>query len=752
MARSGRTGISSIVFGSRLRLAGTILVLASSFAWLVSSRGDAQGADATIANPILFVTQVPVPTDFTTITSPFGNHLGTVASAARGGDLWIRYPDGTLKNLTQAAGFGNSGRQGAKAIAVREPSVHWNATKALFSMVVGAPAAQYQSDRYVWQIYEISGLGRLETPVIKKVPNQPEGFNNVSPIYGSDDRIIFTSDRPRSGEVHLYPQLDEYEEAPTVTGLWRLDPSTGDLAMLQHSPSGSFSPQLDSFGRIIYTRWDHLQRDQQADADATGHSENGTFNYNDESADARRLNVRTEVYPEPRSERTDLLAGTNLEGHTFNDFFPWAINQDGTNEETVNHLGRHELLGYFDRSFKDDPNLHAHSTADSRKNPNTLDNLLQAKEDPTAPGTYYGIDAPEFASHGSGQVVKFNAPPTLNPDLTVVTYVTHRDTHLPSDSPSPNHSGLYRSPLPLSNGRVIVSHSPETRQDADVGTPTAPRSRYAYRLKLLEESSAGVFVGRQTLTSGIRKTVSWWDPDKIVTYDGELWELDAVEVRPRTRPVPAMAPLAPAVQQVLAQQGVGLEGLSAYLREHGLALLVSLNVTTRDRADQQQPFNLRVAGSSTETRGAGGKTYEIARLQLFQADQIRGLGGVTSPRPGRRVLAQPVHVQGAPIPVSASVTIEPDGSMAALVPAGRALSWQLTNAAGEPVVRERYWVTMQAGEVRVCASCHGINTADQAGNPPPSNEPQALRKLLGQLKAGGASFPAGKSESVRPIR
>ena len=54
------------------------------------------------------------------------------------------------------------------------------------------------------------------------------------------------------------------------------------------------------------------------------------------------------------------------------------------------------------------------------------------------------------------------------------------------------------------------------------------------------------------------------------------WELDAVEVRPRTRPVPAMAPLAPAVQQVLAQQGVGLEGLSAYLREHGLALLVSL--------------------------------------------------------------------------------------------------------------------------------------------------------------------------------
>src|SRR5205807_9901503 len=91
----------------------------------------------TLANPILFVTQVPVPADFTTVASTFGNHLASVAEAPRGGDLWIRYPDGTTKNLTRAAGFGNGGMQGA-AIAVREPSVHWSGMKALFSMVVGA--------------------------------------------------------------------------------------------------------------------------------------------------------------------------------------------------------------------------------------------------------------------------------------------------------------------------------------------------------------------------------------------------------------------------------------------------------------------------------------------------------------------------------------------------------------------------------------------------------------------------------------
>src|SRR3954447_21263397 len=93
----------------------------------------------TLANPILFVTQVPVPGDFTAVVSTFGNQVPTMEQAPRGGDLWIRYPDGTLKNLTRAGGFGETGMQSAKAIAVREPAVHWSGTKALFSMAIGAP-------------------------------------------------------------------------------------------------------------------------------------------------------------------------------------------------------------------------------------------------------------------------------------------------------------------------------------------------------------------------------------------------------------------------------------------------------------------------------------------------------------------------------------------------------------------------------------------------------------------------------------
>ncbi len=693
-----------------------------------------------LSNPILFVTQVPVPDDFTTVCSVFGNHQGTLSSAARGGDLYIRYPDGTLKNLTAAAGFGNPGRQGARGIAVREPCVHWDGKKAVFSMVTGAPTEQYLVRDYYWQLYEITGMGKGEAPVITKVPNQPADYNNVSPIYGSDDRIIFATDMPRDKQRHLYPQLDEYEEAPTTTGLWSLDPTTGGLFQLDHSPSGSFSPSLDSFGRVIFTRWDHLQRDQQADADELSASSiYGTFDYANESSSAKILSNKSEVYPEPRSERTDLLAGTNLEGHSFNQFFPWQINEDGTELETLNHIGRHELHGYFNKSLSNDANLVEFiAETTGRLNARTVENFLQIKEDPKTPGMYYGVDAPEFQSHAAGQIVRLHGKPALTADQMTANYITSRATEevtLDGAQPPPGHSGHYRSPLPLSDGTLIAVHTGETRADKNIGTRAAPKSRYDFRLVTLRQVN-GQRVADQPLTPGIRKSVSYYDPDVLVGYSGELWELDPVEVRVRPRPERRQPALGAPEKAVLNEEKVNEAELRSYLARNGLALIVSRNLTTRDDADRQQPFNLRVAGTKTQSIGAPGKIYDIAHLQIFQADQLRGLGltpGETSPRPGRRVLAREMHGINNPDDATGppgSVQVSADGSMAAFVPARRALSWQLTDPAGTPVVRERYWLTFQRGEIRTCTSCHGVNTSDQAGHPVPVNKPEALRQLL----------------------
>ncbi|HET9032241.1 MAG TPA: hypothetical protein VFN25_04975 [Dokdonella sp.] len=688
-------------------------------------------AAANLPNPILFVTQVPVPQDFATIGSVFANHMADMQSAARGGDLWIRYPNGTLRNLTAEAGYGSSGMQGANAIAVRDPAVHFNGQKAVFSMVIGAPTSQYQQITTYWQLYEVSGLGSGQTVHISRVANQPADTNNVEPTYASDGSIIFVSDRSRNGQRHLYPQLDEYESTPTPSGLWKLNPASGSLVLLQHAPSGSFRPFVDSFGRVIFTRWDHLQRDQQSENPSYG-----TFNWASES-NAATTSAAVDVFPEPREDTTTTF------GLRLNHFFPWMINQDGSGEETLNHVGRHELFGYFNRSLKNDSSLTDFSDAATppRSNVNVAENWLQLAEDPTTPGRYYAIDAPEFYTHSAGQIVSINGSPTTNPSNMLVDYHTPRSTHdFHSGNVPADFTGHYRSPLPLSNGGMVAAWVAEPRLSANDGTRANPIPRYKFRLYSLMTDASGFLRTdpNGALTSGITKSVSWWDPDVRVTYNGPLWELSAVEVRARATP-PNTAEAAPESPeaQAFAAANVDFNAFQSFLAARGLGVLVSRNVTTRDGRDKQQPYNLRVPGG-VQTLGNSGPRHDIQFMQFLQGDQIRGLGGASSPDRGRRVLAQPLHdadalqfmpaVQpGAP---PGSVRIASDGSVAAIVPARRAMAWQSTDANGTPVVRERYWISVKPGEVRACAGCHGVNTTDQAGHQPAQNMPMALKDLL----------------------
>ncbi len=706
-------------------------------------------------NPILFVTQVPVVSDYLTVASTFGNHDPSPRAVPRGGGLWIRYPDGGLRNLTAEAGFGApAGFQGAGAIAVREPCVHWSGTKALFSMIVGAPTSPADG-RSRWQLYEVSGFERGGTPVVTRVRFQPPLRNNVSPCYASDGRILFVSDQPRAGAAHLYPQLDEYEEAPTNTGIWSLDPNSGALFQLNHAPSGAFRPLVDRYGRVVFTRWDHLERDQQADLDRMGRGNYQVFNWSGEGVDAVRTNSRLELFPEPRFQWIDFVASTPgyagplagwrpyLAGNAFNHFLPWTLNQDGSEEETLGHVGRHELFRSVPRSRTDDSNVTGQSAFPAWVgNPRPITSFHQVREDPRVPGSYWGIDCREFDTHAAGQIVRLSGRPSLNANQMIVDYVTHRDTQAPTLTPGPDHSGFYRNPLPLSDGQKIAVHADTTQKEHDLGTPGAPRSSYDFRLKELVLAPNGTLVAGRALTNGIAKRVQYLDPYRLITYDGPLWELDPVEVVARAVPPSTEeSPLEAPERLALVAEGVRVLDLRRYLATNELALIVSRNVTRRDQSDRQQPYNLRVPGG-VQTLGAGGRVYDVAHLRIFQGDLIRGItNGVPSAADGRRVLAQPLHEPAADNPPSSgpsgSVTLGLDGSMAALVPARRALSWQLTDPAGAPVVNERYWLSFQPGEIRTCTSCHGLNEFDQAGQPEPTNSPQALRTLLQHLKASG---------------
>src|SRR6185436_2820267 len=177
----------------------------------------------------------------------------------------------------------------------------------------------------------------------------------------------------------------------------------------------------------------------------------------------------TEIFPEPRADTA------KISGLRFNQFFPWMINQDGSAEETLNHVGRHEMGGYGAQSFLDDPNLVYGFTAVKK----TLQNesMLQIKEDPLHPGTFFGTSAPEFSTHAAGQLVRLNGAPSDNPAQMGISYVTHPATSFyreDSAAVPAGHSGLYREPLPLFDGQLLAVHTTETRADKNTGSTASP--------------------------------------------------------------------------------------------------------------------------------------------------------------------------------------------------------------------------------------------------------------------------------------
>ncbi|MEZ4295405.1 MAG: hypothetical protein R3B70_10550 [Polyangiaceae bacterium] len=679
------------------------------------------------SNPILFVTQVPLHNTFDMVTGTFGNHKGSPNYAPRGGDLMIAYPDGSLRNLTQEAGFGV---EPGKDIAVREPNVHWDGKRAVFSMVIGGTAKNDLGPFY-WQIYEVTGITQGEKVHIERVPNQPETFNNVSPVYGSNGRILFTTDRPRSGNMMHYPQLDEYESVETNTGLWSFDPSVsgGDLRILTHVPSGVFSPKVALDGRAVFVRWDHLQVDQQAHADKAGDGSFGSFDYVSEDSEEKAASMH-EPFPEPWLNNDE--APKPYHRHLFNQFFPWQINQDGTDEETVNHVGRHEFNGYFDSSRDDLP---AHGP--SEKHPPFL-NFFHIMEDPSKPGRFYGINSPEFATHTSGQIIMFDGQLGLNADDMYPVMVTDPITFASpeaSESEPDGSQGRFRNPLPLSDGTLLAVHTPDSRLESKEGDGPFGNKTYRFRIRHLEkQEGTSYMVAGAPITEGITKSFTYFDNASYtdVSFEGELWELDPVEVVARPEPKPTAAKV-PDIERAVIDQTMGAIGgydmLVKYLKDNNYAMLISRNVTRR--ADEQQPFNLSIpGGASTMKDGATPDLVEL--IQFFQADQVRGY---ETHRKGRRPIAREMHdAPDGGTGVKGAFKLAKDGSFAVIVPAGRAVTWQLTDGQGNPVVRERYWITSQPGEIRVCPNCHGINKTDVVlHEPEPDNSPEALAPLLGAL-------------------
>lgn len=71
------------------------------------------------------------------------------------------------------------------------------------------------------------------------------------------------------------------------------------------------------------------------------------------------------------------------------------------------------------------------------------------------------------------------------------------------------------------------------------------------------------------------------------------------------------------------------------------------------------------------------------------------------------------------------------------------MTWQSLSPQAAAVVRERYWVTFQPGEIRACGGCHGVNASNQAGGSGTTNTPAALTSLLLCWKGAQQMFVDG---------
>ncbi len=85
-----------------------------------------------------------------------------------------------------------------------------------------------------------------------QVAGQPSGFNDMDPVYLPNGKIMFASTRAER-IVFCAP-------GATVTTLYLMDADGGNLHRISESPVNETAPSVLDDGRVIYTRWEYVDK------------------------------------------------------------------------------------------------------------------------------------------------------------------------------------------------------------------------------------------------------------------------------------------------------------------------------------------------------------------------------------------------------------------------------------------------------------------------------------------------------------
>jgi len=127
----------------------------------------------------------------------------------------------------------------AQGGSIRDPEVHYDARKVLFSYRVAG------TDHY--HLYEIN----LDGSQLQQLTDGP--YDDYEPAYLPDGGIVFVSTRCQCWVNCWMTQ---------VGVLYRCDADGGNILRLSHNPEHDNTPSVLPDGRILYTRWEYVDRSQ----------------------------------------------------------------------------------------------------------------------------------------------------------------------------------------------------------------------------------------------------------------------------------------------------------------------------------------------------------------------------------------------------------------------------------------------------------------------------------------------------------
>jgi autotransporter-associated beta strand protein len=183
--------------------------------------------------PILFVVRNQYQTDHHNTHTMFPSALNeTNTGYYEGGNSALKVFDpatGLVRTILDAGATG----------VVRDPDVHFSGTRIVF--------AWRKSLADCYHIYEINtdGSGLKQLTALSDV-------DDFDPIYLPDDRIVFVS-----GREPKYVMCNKH----LSHNLYRMDADGANITQIAKSTLFEGHPSLMSDGRILYDRWEYVDRD-----------------------------------------------------------------------------------------------------------------------------------------------------------------------------------------------------------------------------------------------------------------------------------------------------------------------------------------------------------------------------------------------------------------------------------------------------------------------------------------------------------